>query len=36
MAFFAWKGKRYSVTVMLPLVALAAALIAFALWSLLR
>ncbi len=36
MAFLAWKGKRHNVTVMLSLVVLAAALIAFALWPLLR
>ena len=36
MALFTWKGKSYSVTVVLPLVALAAVLIAFAPWPLLR
>ncbi len=36
MAFLTWKDKRHNVTVVLPLVALTAALVAFALWPPLR
>ncbi len=36
MAFFTWKGKQYSVTMMVPSLILVAALIAWAVWSFLR
>lgn len=36
MAFFSRKGKWYSVTVMVPLIALSVVLAVMALWSLFR